>query len=58
MEHVHAVEPHIDLAVRIIQDIYVGLSKDNEKITAARVLELIRHMEISIHTGLQHWDRA
>ena len=58
MEHVHPVESHTDLVVGSIQYIYVGLSKDNEKITAARVLELFRHMEISVHPGLQHRDRA
>ena len=58
MEDVHAVDLDLDLAVLGGQDVDVGLAEDDEEVAFAGVLEVVGHVQIGVHAGLQHGDAA
>ena len=57
-EHVHAVHLHAQLAVLFRQEGDVRLAEDDEEVALAGVLEVLGHVQIGVHAGLEHRDAA
>ena len=58
VEHVHALHVHAERAVVYVQNLDVGLAEDDEEVTFASGLQLAAHVEVGVHTRLQHGDAA
>src|SRR5690554_4161312 len=55
-EHIHAVNLDLDLVVASIQNIDIGLAKNDEQIAFTCVLEVVGHVQVGVHSGLEYWD--
>ena len=58
MEDIHPVDLDLDLPIFGIQDGNIRLAEDDEQVALAGVLQIIGHMQIGIHAGLEHRDGA
>ena len=56
VEHVHAVDLDLDLIVGGVKDVDIRLAEDDEQIPLAGVLEIVGHVQVSVHPGLEHGD--
>ena len=56
VEHVHAVDSYLDLAIVSVEDVDVRLAEDDEQVALARVLQVFGHVEVGVHSRLQHGD--
>ena len=54
MKHINAIDLKLDLVVIPVENIDIGFAKDNEKIAFARVLQIIGHVEIGIHSRFEY----
>ncbi len=53
MEHVHAVDLHAQRTILLLQQIDIRLAEDHEQITLAGVLQILRHVQVGVHAGLE-----
>ena len=44
MEHIHAVDPYLDLAFVRVEDVDVRLAENDEQVAFARVLQVLGHV--------------
>ena len=58
IEHVDALHAHLDVAVADILDVDVRLAEDDEEIALAGVLQLVGHVQVGVHLGLEDRQRA
>ena len=58
MEDVHAVDLDLDLAVFGFEDVDVRFAEDDEQVALAGVLEIVGHVQVGVHAGLEHGDAA
>ncbi len=58
MEDVNAVDLYLDLAVVCIENIDVGFTEDDEQVAFAGILQIVGHVQIGIHAGLEDWNPA
>jgi hypothetical protein len=40
------------------EDVDVGLAEDHEQVALARVLQVLGHVQVGVHPGLEHRDAA
>ena len=57
-EDIDAVYFHAQFVVLLGQERDVGLAEDDEEVAFAGVLEVVRHVEVGVHAGLEHRDAA
>ena len=57
-EDIHAVHLDAQLAVWFGQEGDVRLSEDDEEVAFAGIFEVLGHVEVGIHAGLEHGDAA
>jgi hypothetical protein len=53
-EDIYSVDSYSNLSVRVGDQVDIWLSKDNEEISLAGVLEILCHMQIGIHPGYEN----
>ena len=58
VEDVHAVDLDLDLAVLGVEDVDVRLAEDDEQVALAGVLQVVGHVQVGVHAGLEHGDAA
>ena len=58
MEHVNAIDLHPDFAVIGRENVDVRLAENDKQIAFAGVFEVIGHVEVGVHAGLQNGDTA
>jgi hypothetical protein len=58
VEDVDAVHLHAQLAVLLVVSVDVGLAEDHEQVALARVLQVLGHVQVGVHAGLEHGDAA
>ena len=58
VEHVHAVDPHLDVTAVGVEYVDVRLTEDDEQVAVAGVLQIPGHVQVRVHTRLQHRDAA
>ena len=56
MEYVHAVDLDLNLPLVYGQDIYIRLAEDDEEVALAGILEIVGHVQVRVHAGLEHLD--
>ncbi len=56
VEHVDAFHFHLNLAIGGIDDVNIRFAEDNEQVAFAGVLEVIGHVQVGVHTRLEHGD--
>ena len=47
-----------DRVVALVEDVDVGLAEHDEQVALAGVLQLVRHVQVGVHLGLQDRQRA
>ena len=57
-EDVHAFHLHAELAVLLGRMVDVRLAEDDEQVAFAGVLQVLGHVQVGIHAGLEHGDAA
>ena len=58
MEYIHAVDLDLDVTVFRIEDVDVWFAKDDEKIAFTGILEVVGHVEVGVHAGLENRNAA
>ncbi len=63
VEHINAIDLHLDLiglsiGTSGIEDVDVGFAEDHKQIALAAVCEILLHVQIGVHAGLENGDRA
>ena len=58
VEHVYAVDLHLDLSIFCVQDVDIRLAEDDKQVALAGVLQIIGHVQIGVHPCLEHRDAA
>ena len=58
MEDVHAVDFDLDLIIFRVENIDVGFAEDDEQIALAGIFEIVGHVQVGVHAGLEHRDAA
>ncbi|MNG22141.1 hypothetical protein D3C84_1065970 [compost metagenome] len=58
MEYVHAINFDFDLTVIGGNDVDIRLTEDDKQVAFAGVLEVFGHVQVGVHTGLEHWNAA
>src|ERR1035437_11052739 len=58
IKDVHAVHLYAQLAVWHRKQGDVRLAEDDEEVTFASVLEVLGHVQVGVHAGLEHGDAA
>ena len=53
MEDVHPIDLDPELIVTRIEEIDVGFTEDDEEVAFARVLEIVRHVQVGVHAGFE-----
>ena len=53
MEDVHPIDLDPELTVTRVEEVDVGFTEDDEEVAFTRVLEIVRHVEISVHAGFE-----
>lgn len=56
VEDVDAVDFDLDLSVFSIKDVDVGFTEDDEQVAFTGVLEIISHVQVGVHSGLEYMD--
>ena len=58
VENVHAVDLDLDLTVLRVEDVDIRLAEDDEEVAFAGVLEVVGHVEVGVHAGLEDGNAA
>ena len=58
MEDVHAVDLYLDLSVLGVEYVDIRLAKDDKEVALAGVFEVVGHVEVGVHAGLEDRDAA
>ena len=58
VEYIHAVDLDLDLAVFRVEDVDVRFAEDDEEVAFAGVFEVVGHVEVGVHAGLEDGDAA
>ena len=57
VEHVDAVDLERDGVVALVEDVDVGLAEHDEQVALAGVLQLVGHVQVGVHLGLEDRQR-
>ena len=58
IEHVHPIYLDLDLLILGVKNVDVRLLKDDEEVALAGVGEVLGHVQVGIHAGLEHIDTS
>ena len=58
LEYIDAVYLHAELAILLVGKVDIRLAEDYEEIAFAGVLEVLRHVQVSVHASFKHWNAA
>jgi hypothetical protein len=58
VEDIDAVYLDLDLAVFGVEDVNIRLAEDDEEVALTGVFQIIGHVQVGIHPGLEHRDAA
>ena len=58
MEYINPVDLDPDPPILGLQDVDIGLPEDDEQVTLSSVLQVVRHVQVGVHAGLENGDLA